>query len=55
MAKARAVVVFPTPGIPVNRYAWGTLSQAITCFKNRFGLSWPMTWENMVKLENYPR
>jgi hypothetical protein len=49
IAKAMAVLVFPTPAIPVNRYAWGIFSLAITCFKKRFAFSWPIIWENDSK------
>jgi hypothetical protein len=39
MANAMAVVVFPTPEIPVKRYACGTFSLAMTLPKKRFARS----------------
>ena len=49
-AKARAVVVFPVPRIPANRYAEAILSLAIILFKKAIAFSWPIISSSNVRL-----
>jgi len=48
IVRAIAMLVFPIPEIPVKRYACGSFSLEIACFRNSLALSWLSIWENEI-------